>query len=214
MKISELIKQSESERLDFKQNAGNLAKIARSLCAFANTQGGILAIGISDGREVIGIDPEEQKYLFEQAAGKYCQPAIDVHFEVLEDEAEFEWLEPKQVLLAHIAEAKYKPIYYLGKSGEKVVYVRVGDKSLPASASLIKRMERGLPLHQVADAEQLNKHERRLFQYLENNERITASAFAQMVNISKQRAGKILVQLMQEGLLREHTIEKTTFYTK
>jgi predicted HTH transcriptional regulator len=213
-KIDDIIRRHEDETLDFKLSAGNYLKIARTICAFANTSGGVLAIGISDQREVYGIDPEEQKYLIEKAGGMYCHPVPVLNFEELEKDPEYEWEEPKVVLLVHVEESKIKPIYYLGRGGEHIVYIRVGDKSLPASPSMVKRLERGLPVKQEPVWDALNKHEKRLFTYLGNHERITVKEFASLANLSLQRASKIIKSLELEGMLREHTLEKTIFYTK
>lgn len=213
-KIQEITSRHEDETLDFKLNAGNAAKIARTICSFANTSGGILAIGITDQRQVFGIDPEEQKYLVEKAGGKYCEPLPSLYFEEMEQDAEYEWEEPKSVLLVHVKESPDKPVYYKSKAGEALVYIRVGDKSLPASSTMIKRLERGLPVKQEPVWDELDKHQKRLFAYLANHERITIKDFASMANLSRQRAGKIIQNLVLEGMLREHTLEKTKFYTQ
>ena len=57
------------------------------------------------------------------------------------------------------------------------------------------------------------KNEEALLKYLEENERIYLQEFRKMVNISKWRAAKILVNLISAGVIRNHTHEKTEFYT-
>jgi predicted HTH transcriptional regulator len=212
-KIQEIIRRHENETLDFKRNAGNYAKIARTLCAFSNTSGGILAIGITDQRLVFGVDPEEQKFLIEKAGVLHCDPYPSFFFEELEEDPEVEGEEPKMILLVHVAESEDKPVFYISKGGERIVYIRVGDKSLPASPSIVKRLTRGLPVKQEPVWDGLGRHEKRLFAYLANHERVTVKDFASMANLSRQRAGKIITALVLEGMLREHSIEKTTFYT-
>lgn len=43
----------------------------------------------------------------------------------------------------------------------------------------------------------IGENERRLFKYLEDNQRVTVKEFAKHVNISERRAGRILVNLVR-----------------
>jgi ATP-dependent DNA helicase RecG len=51
-RISKLLAASESRTLDFKRISAKLTRIVETVCAFANTDGGIIAIGIGDAKEV------------------------------------------------------------------------------------------------------------------------------------------------------------------
>jgi predicted HTH transcriptional regulator len=59
----------------------------------------------------------------------------------------------------------------------------------------------------------IGHNERALFDFLEENERITVPEFADLVNISTRRASKILVSLVRSGTLLLHTFEKREFFT-
>jgi predicted HTH transcriptional regulator len=205
--------QKEGEQLDFKQSITNLPKIAKSLVAFANTRGGKLVIGINDRREVTGIDPEEEKYMLDRAAADYCEPPIQAIYEVLEEEPENEWDEPKIILVAEIPESNTKPHKAKDKNGDWTVYIRQNDKSLPAAQALVKRLERGLDLHKGEMPSDLDFNSKKLLEYVQIHGRITENRFAKLVNISKRRATKLIVALLQRGMLREHTHEKETYYT-
>ena len=52
--IEDIIKEGESETLEFKLNFG--AETLICINAFANHKGGIVIIGISDSGEIIGVD--------------------------------------------------------------------------------------------------------------------------------------------------------------
>ena len=56
--IENLIEQGENQLLDFKFEISDSKKIAKTLVAFANTNGGTLLIGVKDNGEVIGIERE------------------------------------------------------------------------------------------------------------------------------------------------------------
>ena len=51
--------------LDFKFEISDSKKIARTLVAFANTDGGRLLIGVKDNGSISGIRSEEEKYMID-----------------------------------------------------------------------------------------------------------------------------------------------------
>jgi len=59
----------------------------------------------------------------------------------------------------------------------------------------------------------IGENEKRLFRYLEANDRITAKEFSHLVNISENRSCRILVSLVRAGVVRIHTLERTDFFT-
>ena len=63
MKISEIIKQPEGRRLEFKEKLPVSSDIAKTIIAFANDAGGELYIGIKDTpRKISGVIADELNY--------------------------------------------------------------------------------------------------------------------------------------------------------
>jgi ATP-dependent DNA helicase RecG len=60
MRLEDLLQQPEDEQLDFKRDMSSLNGIVKDICAFANTVGGILVIGVEDDRRVVGLDDAQQ----------------------------------------------------------------------------------------------------------------------------------------------------------
>jgi predicted HTH transcriptional regulator len=60
---------------------------------------------------------------------------------------------------------------------------------------------------------QYTQHEQSLLQHLGKNDRITLKELCKLLNISRWRAQKMLVNLVGAGILRNHTTEKTEYYT-
>src|SRR6202030_4117842 len=58
--------QSESDRHDFKFNLAELHNATKICCAFANTFGGFIVVGVKDasaGRfDILGLDPDKEFY--------------------------------------------------------------------------------------------------------------------------------------------------------
>ena len=66
--IYNLIAQGEHVRQDFKYEISDARKIARSVSAFANTEGGRLLVGVNDNGKIAGVRSEEEIYMIEAAA--------------------------------------------------------------------------------------------------------------------------------------------------
>ena len=78
--IKRLIAEGEHQMLDFKFEVSDFRKIARTLVAFSNTDGGRLLVGVKDNGTIAGVRSEEEYFMIEGAARIYCKP--EVHFKV------------------------------------------------------------------------------------------------------------------------------------
>ena len=76
MCFQKLIQQGEHQQLDFKFEVSDARKIARSMVAFANTDGGTLLIGVKDNGAIAGVRSEEEIYMIDAAATLYCKPEV------------------------------------------------------------------------------------------------------------------------------------------
>ena len=54
------IEAGESRTTEFKRGLGDLSALGKAMCAFANTEGGVIVLGVADSREITGVkeDPE------------------------------------------------------------------------------------------------------------------------------------------------------------
>jgi predicted transcriptional regulator len=59
----------------------------------------------------------------------------------------------------------------------------------------------------------IGDNERRLFKYLEANERITVRELGRLINISDRRASRMLIRLVRAGVVWIHTHEKEEYFT-
>ncbi|WP_178371547.1 AlbA family DNA-binding domain-containing protein [Cyclobacterium lianum] len=134
-----MLAKSEGQDLDYKQNVSNQQKIAKTILAFANTEGGTIIIGVSDARHIIGIDPEEEMFMVREAVRKYCYPAIPIRFEVFELQQQHPndplLLEEKYILLVEVPRRNGKPHALQVRDQPPVYYRRIKDRSVPADFS-------------------------------------------------------------------------------
>ena len=203
--IRKLILEGEGTTLDFKKTITSCEKIAKTMVSYANNKGGLLLVGVADDGRIVGVKSEdEEKYMISKAAGFFCKPALEPKFEEV-------YIDEKVVLVVEIEESDMKPHYALGEDKKWWVYVRVKDKSVLASKIVVDVLRRESKSEGVL-LEYTSK-EKALLEYLTANERITAREFSTMLNLSRRRSYRILVNLVLSGVLRIHTTEKEEFYT-
>ena len=203
--IRKLILEGEGTTLDFKNTITSCEKIAKTLVAYANNKGGRLLIGVADDGRIVGVKSEdEEKYMITKAADFFCKPVIQPLFEEV-------YVDDKIVLVVEIAASEVKPHYALGDDKKWWAYVRVKDKSVLASKIVVEVLKR----EKRADGVFLeySSKEKALLEYLEEHERITAREFSTMLNLSRRRSYRILINLVLSGMIRVHTTEKEEFYT-
>ena len=106
--IKQLISQGEGVRLDFKQVIQNPRKIAKAMVSFANTDGGILLIGVRDNGSIAGVRSEDEKHMLELAASFHSKPEIEYQVEEV-------IVDGKMVLKVIIPAGKKQPYYSRGE---------------------------------------------------------------------------------------------------
>ena len=74
--ILRMIDEGEHQHQDFKLRVDDPLKIAKTLTAFANTEGGRLLIGVRDSGEVAGCNVEEEFHMLQCAAQMHCKPEV------------------------------------------------------------------------------------------------------------------------------------------
>ncbi|MCM1450624.1 MAG: ATP-binding protein [Clostridiales bacterium] len=124
--LLELIDQGEHEHQDFKYLISDARKIARSISAFANNDGGRLLIGVKDNRQIAGVRSEEDLYMIEQAALLYCRPSIQVDFSAIKAR------QGAVVFIATIPKAEHRPVEVVEADGTLQAYYRIHDENITA----------------------------------------------------------------------------------
>lgn len=120
--IHRLIAEGEHIHQDFKFAISDARKIARSLSAFANTEGGRLLVGVKDNGSIAGVRSEEEIYMIDAAATMYCRPPLQTESKIYK-------VEGKDVLEVVISEQPAKPVYALDEDKKPWAYIRIADET-------------------------------------------------------------------------------------
>ena len=211
-KIKEIISAGEGLNTEFKQRFSTYPKIAKEIIAFANTKGGLLFFGIDDDGSIYGVDSEKEiTELVKETIDEYCEPLIEYKINFIN-------LFGKEIVLFEIPESNTKP-HRIQDYQRKLdlntaeVYVRVNDKSLPASKEMIKILQAETNNSRLAKYS-VGKEEEIVFNYLEENDSITVVELKNLANISTRRASRTLIKMVRANLLYIHTKENgQTFFT-
>ena len=190
--LSKLILEGEHQRQDFKYCISDSKKIAKSLVAFANTDGGRLLIGVKDNDNIAGVRSEEEYYMVESAARIYSKPEIDFT-------TQQHFIEGKTVLEVKIDPSTNKPHYAKNDDGRWMVYFRKDDENKLANRIMIEvwkkeKRKNGIFLN-YSNSEQF------LLDYLDKNETISHSAFTRKAQISYREAERIISDFIVLGIL-------------
>jgi len=203
--LKRLILEGEGVSLDFKKTITSCEKIAKTMVSFANNKGGKLLIGILDDGTIKGVKSEdEERYMITRAAHFFARPALEPIFEEI-------YVDDKVVLVVEIEPSTTKPHYALADDGKWWVYIRVKDKSVLASKIVVDVLKRSEDSQGVLI--EYSSKEKALLEYLDLNDRITVKEYCELLNMSRRRAQRILVNLVLSGVIRVHTTEKEEFYT-
>ena len=106
----------------------------KSISAFANGIGGMLIFGISDDDTVIGIeDTKSASEFISQKIKERIEPLPEIVLSIQKDG------NGKELLLVRVHSGEETPYYYTG-DGTMEAYIRVGNESVPANATELKRL--------------------------------------------------------------------------
>ncbi|MGX5854843.1 AlbA family DNA-binding domain-containing protein [Dyadobacter jiangsuensis] len=188
--IIQLIKEGEGLTIEFKRSIDSPFKIAKTIVSFANTSGGSLLIGVADHGAIMGVQSElRELQKLEKALVKLIEPELVVQIKT-------ENLDSKKVLRVTVNESEDKPHHALNEKGERIIYIRVKDKSMPIPRLL---------LYNGADTETekllATRHVKTLITYLKETDSVTAKVFSKIINISEKRAERMLQDLAARQIL-------------
>ena len=128
--LTSLIREGEHQQQDFKYRVSDACKLAKSVSAFANTDGGRLLIGVRDDGHLSGVRSEEEIYMMHQAAYKYCRPEASIKFDTYH-------VDGRTIVIATVPPSERRPVCAIGEDGKTRAYIRIADENIVASPVLL-----------------------------------------------------------------------------
>lgn len=185
--LRSLIAEGEHQELDFKFEISDARKIAKTLSAFSNTDGGRLLVGVKDNGRIAGVRSDEEFYMAESAATLYCKPEVQFITRSY-------LIEGKNVLEIYIPRAKNKPVYAMDENKKWMAYMRVADQN--ALAGIVQLQiwkeagkERGRLL-------EFTRSEELLLRYLKGQEAVSLSRIQRDLGFKRKELVSLLTKLV------------------
>lgn len=188
--LDEYLREGEHQQQDFKFRIDSTLKIAKTLSAFANTDGGRLLIGVKDNGKVTGIEPEEEYFMIEGAAELYCRPMVSFSSKVFS-------YEDKKVLEVKVPLSPLRPHMAKDEDGQYLAYLRQGDQNFRANRVLLRYMRDHSPVSKARNLVSFGSAERMLFDYLSVHQTISISKFIRMSKLPPNQAEKIMASFLK-----------------
>lgn len=200
--IHRLIAEGEHIHQDFKFAISDARKIARSLSAFANTEGGRLLVGVKDNGSIAGVRSEEEIYMIDAAATMYCRPPLQTESKIYK-------VEGKDVLEVVISEQPAKPVYALDEDKKPWAYIRIADENILADRVHLETWNREQDDKKVVMS--YTPREQSLLNLLAEKEQLTLNQCAKLSGIPRNEASKLLSDFIRFGLV-DHVFSDHRFY--
>lgn len=201
--LRKLIEGGENQTLDFKFAINDSRKIARSLSAFANTDGGKLLIGVRDNGSIAGVRSDEEMYMVDTAAHLFCRPEISFS-------TKQHTVAGKTILEVDVLKGDKRPYQAKNEDGQWLAYFRHNDQNLVANRVILQVWRKEEKPRGVIV--KFSKVENTLMDYLKKNGSVTLSKFRKIAHISAYKAESILANLIIFKILIMKASEKGFSY--
>ncbi len=197
-----LIGEGEHQQQDFKYRVDDARKLAKSVSAFANTDGGRLLIGVRDDGFIAGVRKEGEIHVMHQAAYKYCQPEASVRFDTYHAEG-------RTVVIATVPPSDKKPICAQDEDGQMRAYIRIKDENIVASPVLFKLMQES----QQPQGALLTMDDDicRLLSMM--NEPLTLNRLVKLVRLPRPKVVALLAHLIRFGTVRWDYVDQEFLFS-
>jgi predicted HTH transcriptional regulator len=201
--LKKLIAEGENQYLDFKYCVSDSRKIARTLTAFANSNGGRILIGVRDNGSIAGIKSDEEYYMVDTAVHLFCRPEIPYTVKQHTTGG-------KTILEVEVNKGDKRPYQAKDENGKWLTYFRNHDQNLVANRVLLQVWRKEKKRSGVMV--KFGKAENSLMDYLGKNGSITLSRFRKIAGIPAYKAESILANLIIFKVLIMNSSEKGFSY--
>jgi predicted HTH transcriptional regulator len=201
--IEKLIERGEHQTQDFKFEVSDSKKIARTLSAFSNTNGGRLLIGVKDNGVPAGIRSDEEIHMLEAAAQLYCKPEVPLKYT--------EWqIDGKKILEAEVNKNKEALVSAPDKNDEYKVFIRVHDENILANGIFIMDWEQKKKGRSVDI--QYTDIEKAFIENLNKYQPINFSQLRKRLKITPAKLNQLILDFMMIDIVELQITEKGYFY--
>lgn len=203
MELKNIIAKGESVSLDFKLKIEDQKKIARTIAAFSNTEGGSILIGVKDNGKVAGCEPSEEYHMISGAAELFCLPPVDYESNVWQDGH-------KLVLEIIVLKNDNELVKALDEEERFSIYLRSDDHTIKANKVLLKALSykaEGVKRPEVLDDEAIE-----IVKLISGNPSSLSKLFRKST-LSKTRITNLLATLIAWNIVKYKIVDGKILYS-
>lgn len=190
--LYKLIEEGEHQQQDFKFEISDARKIAKTLSAFSNTDGGRLLVGVKDNGKIAGVRSEEEIYMIEAAAKLYSKPQVECEMKIHS-------IEGRTVLEVIVPSGPHKPYFAKDNDNRFWAYVRIKDENILANPVHLKVWQQSLT--NKGTFIHYSREEQLLLDHLTSHPHISVGQYCRLARISRNKAENTLAKFIRFGLI-------------
>jgi hypothetical protein len=202
--VSELLKliaQGQGSHVEFQRQLPDDGELARILCAFANTRGGWLIVGVNPDGSLCGCPtPKEGLTRIRLVAEEDLKPRLNLAVTSVRSEAGF-------LIAVHVNTSNDRPHSIPGVRPRREIFVRAGTTNHVAEGATLNALRSHRTQGQPKDA-----LESKILVWIGQRESesqhragdATPALFSKGANVGLRRASKAFISLERAGLLIGH----------
>ncbi len=190
--IYSLIAEGEHIEQDFKYEISDARKIARTLSAFANTQGGRLLIGVKDNGRIAGVRSDEEIYMIDAAARLYCRPEVNIEMKTYH-------IEGRTILIANVLPVEKRPVMACDENNKYWAYVRIADENILATPIHLQLWRQNVS--NCPSVLAFTERERTLLELLSNEEECSVAHICRLMGARRNVIHSLLARFIHWGVV-------------
>jgi predicted HTH transcriptional regulator len=205
--LKQLVSAGENITTEFKRKISHPDKVVKEIIAFANTNGGVLLVGVNDDKILSGLKyPEEEWHVVKKALKQFCKPGLFVMHTIIP------LSDKKFVLQLDISKSEKRPHLFKADKNQLECYVRYEDKCVKASREMQEIIRKSKQKRDIQFT--YGDAERTLMQYFVQNQYITLDQFQKITKLNRFVASRKLVTLVLADVLKITPTEKGDLYSR
>jgi hypothetical protein len=199
----------EGPSVEFKRRLPRSDRVVRTLCAFANTAGGTLLVGVTDRGRIHGVHrADEVAEELALLARHAIAPELRVRTVVVA-------VESTPIVVCRVPESAARPHSVLDPSGVRECMIRVGASNRRAAGDTMRAL--GRPIRRRTSLSRLEKLvlawvRSDALRSLQPGGSATVRGFARAHNVGETRARRAFQHLVRDGWLVAHGRGTTRIY--
>ncbi len=201
--FEEIVTLGEGYKAEFKATLPSSFSIAKSLCAFANSKGGNLFVGINESGITVGVKNKKSEL-------DKLEEALPLILPIPEFTVKTVTYKKHDILFIEIKEGKNKP-YFVSDDSKTQAYIREGDTNSPAGKKELKTYFKNSD-PSGRNKKGLKNDEKIVMNLFEQERRLHFKQIAKKFNYSERRLKKILVNLARLGVINPSHTEENVYY--